>query len=155
MVFTLRPLEDADARAVAGWRYPEPYDVYDLPADPAAQALLADRERFGRELFASDLDGRLAALVRLERRRRVVTVGLALRPDLTGRGKGARLLADVVAFAGARLRPPSFRLLVAADNARARRAYARAGFRERRRLLLPRGDGVLVEFAEMERAAAG
>ncbi|MGY2046548.1 GNAT family N-acetyltransferase [Methylobacterium sp. JK268] len=53
---------------------------------------------------------------------------LALLPDWRGRGFGTRLLRDAMAEAAACGLP--VRLTVAADNGRARRLYARLGFRE-------------------------
>src|SRR6058998_2149526 len=34
MTFRFRPMSQADAEAIAGWHYPEPFSFYDWAADP-------------------------------------------------------------------------------------------------------------------------
>ncbi|HEY7976274.1 MAG TPA: GNAT family protein, partial [Ktedonobacterales bacterium] len=58
-----------------------------------------------------------------------IEIGLAMRPDLTGRGLGLAFVEAGLDFARARYAPVRFTLDVATFNERARRVYARAGFR--------------------------
>ena len=57
-----------------------------------------------------------------------VTLGLALRPDLTGKGIGLAFVRAGVAFAKQRYAPSYLRLDVAEFNLRAIKVYERAGF---------------------------
>jgi [ribosomal protein S18]-alanine N-acetyltransferase len=155
-VFELRPMEQSDADDLAGWRYPEPYDFYDPAASDEELATLTEPTRFGEELFVADLDGRLAGFFRFtDEGDGALTIGLGLRPDLTGRGLGGRFLEDGLAFAERRFRPGGYRLLVVDWNVRAVRVYQRAGFRPGGTQLVPQVDGELLEFMEMRRPAAG
>jgi ribosomal-protein-alanine N-acetyltransferase len=149
-------MKQSDADELAGWRYPEPYGFYDPAASSEELATLTDPTRFGDELFAADLDGRLAGFLRFsDEGDGALTVGLGLRPDLTGRGLGGAFLEDGLAFAEVRFRPAAYRLLVVEWNVRAVRVYERAGFRRSGTQLVPQADGELVEFMEMRRTAAG
>jgi RimJ/RimL family protein N-acetyltransferase len=57
-------------------------------------------------------------------------VGMGLRPDLTGQGRGSQFLHAIAEFAHQRYAPTAFRVTVAAFNSRALRLCRRAGFRE-------------------------
>lgn len=59
----------------------------------------------------------------------VIEIGLAMRPDLTGRGLGLSFVAAGLDFARDRYAPTRFTLDVATFNVRAQRVYERAGFR--------------------------
>jgi RimJ/RimL family protein N-acetyltransferase len=56
-------------------------------------------------------------------------VGLGLRPDQTGGGRGAAFVRAILEEGVRRHNPPRYRLTVAAFNERARRVYERVGFR--------------------------
>jgi ribosomal-protein-alanine N-acetyltransferase len=58
----------------------------------------------------------------------VVELGMAMRPDLTGKGIGLAFVQAGMNFAKQRFSPTSFRLDVAVGNLRARKVYERAGF---------------------------
>mgnify|MGYP001310792034 CR=1 FL=1 len=135
---TFAPLDAAAALAVAAWRYPPPYDVYNIADNPAETALfLAARGRGYYQL--RDGAGELAAFCCFGEEARVpggdysapaLDVGLGLRPDLTGRGLGRAYLEATLAFGAARFGPGASRLTVAAFNARAIRLYTQCGFAE-------------------------
>ncbi len=136
----ITPLDRPAAAAVAAWRYPPPYDVYNLE-DPAAVALFLSRRERGYyqvragsgELLAFCCFGEEGQVPGGDYSAPALDVGLGLRPDLTGRGEGRRFLAAILAFGAARFGPQTMRLTVAAFNARAIRLYAAAGFHERQR----------------------
>src|SRR4051794_29691231 len=87
--FVIRPMNAADARAIAAWRYPEPYAFYNSDADPADLAELLDPVQWGRRYFAADdVAGELVGLFVFKLADGVAEIGLGLRPDLTGRGLG-------------------------------------------------------------------
>lgn len=136
----ITPLDRAAAAAVATWRYPRPYDVYNLDDSAATALFLSRRERGyyqvrerGGELLAFCCYGEEAQVPGGDYSAPALDVGLGLRPDLTGRGQGRRFLAAILAFGVERFRPQTLRLTVAAFNTRAFRLYTAAGFRERER----------------------
>jgi RimJ/RimL family protein N-acetyltransferase len=121
MKLTIREASDATHRALAGWRYPPPYDFYDGDVDP-----VLNPERF---FEARDEDGDLVGFYYFEPKPPDLDYGLGLRPELTGRGLGLDFFLAGLAFARERYRPRRVLLHVAAFNERARRVYERAGFR--------------------------
>ena len=132
--FVIRPMNAADARAIAAWRYPEPYAFYDSDADPADLAELLDPAEWGRRYFAADdAAGELAGLFVFKLADGVAEIGLGLRPDLTGRGLGRSFVEAGMDYAASVLGATECALAVAAFNRRAITVYERAGFREVRR----------------------
>ena len=125
----------ARAEAVLGWRYPAPYDFYNMTATADTMAELMGGD------YAALLDGEaVAAFFCLGRAAQVpggrypapaVDLGLGLRPDLTGRGLGTAFCRDLLP-AAASMRPDEamVRLTVAAFNQRALHLYQKLGFQE-------------------------
>ena len=131
---TFQPLDTPAAEEIVGWRYPEPYDVYNLDAsalpallapEHAYHAVLEDQQRligfccFGPDARVPGGDYRDTA---------TLDVGAGLRPDLTGQHLGPSFLRAVLAFGRERFGATRFRATIAAFNHRALRAAAQAGF---------------------------
>lgn len=155
----VEPMGPADARAVARWRYPPPYDIYNIADEPLElAAFLAGIAGYYRVLDAA---GELVAFCCFGAEARVpggdysapaLDLGLGVRPDLTGRGQGRRYLDAITGYAERSFAPPALRLTVAGFNQRAIRLYSRAGFREAQRFLTPFSGR---EFLIMLRPASG
>jgi ribosomal-protein-alanine N-acetyltransferase len=129
--WTIAPMSQADAEAMATWRYPGEYAFYDADFIPADLAELLDPQLRGDGLFAAHAPGgELEGFVELKPRDGgAVEIGLGLRPDLTGRGLGAAFTAAAIELARGR-GAERITLAVAAFNLRATRVYERAGFIE-------------------------
>ena len=142
MQFMFSLLNEADARAIQAWRYTGEYAIYNMdPDDPDERAELLDRRSpyyaahdasgalVGFFLFgtSAELDDRNAPGIVGEDN--TITVGLGLRPDLTGKGLGLAFVNAGLAFGNAQFAPAAFRLFVMIFNERATRVYERAGFR--------------------------
>jgi [ribosomal protein S18]-alanine N-acetyltransferase len=127
-MFAIRAMDEADANAVAAWRYPGAYAFYDWTQDP------------------DDLAGFFVFKVTAD----VADVGLGLRPDLTGQGLGAAFLEAGLRFAATRFGTERFTLAVAAFNRRAITVYERAGFTETERYR-HRTNGADHDFVAMAR----
>ena len=143
-----RAMTEADARAVAAWRYPAEYAFYAADQDAGDLEELLDPARWGREYFAADRDGELAGFFVVKQRGEAREIGLGLRPDLTGRGLGAAFLEAGLRFAA----PGPFVLHVAAFNRRAIKVYERAGFAATERYE-HFTNGALHPFVRMDRPA--
>jgi len=139
MPYTFRAVTEVDARAILAWHYEEPYAIYN--ADPATldQAFETLHNPANAYFAALTPDGQVAGFCCFGADARVpggdyadasaLDVGLGLRPDLTGGGRGLDFVRAVLAFGRSRFAPARFRLTVAAFNLRAQRVYTHAGFR--------------------------
>ncbi|HZC08343.1 MAG TPA: GNAT family protein [Ktedonobacterales bacterium] len=173
MSFSFSPMTEDDARAILAWRYDGPYAVYNAPdqalaaySDALAEMLdarspyFAVREQgqagaqpigfcaYGSacEVGADETRGLAAPYVL--RPDGSLTIGLGLRPDLTGQGRGLALVEAGLAFARERYDLTLFRLYVFAWNQRAIRVYERAGFTTigETRPAAPEGERVFIEM---------
>lgn len=137
MSFTFQPMTTEHARSILGWRYREPYTMYNAdPAnllddtaallDPDYQyyALFQKHELVGYCCFGEDAQVRGGDYTMP-----ALDVGAGMRPDLTGQGRGRVVLKAIVRWAERRFAPPALRVTVAAFNVRAQRACKHAGFR--------------------------
>jgi [ribosomal protein S18]-alanine N-acetyltransferase len=146
-------LTQSEAETIAGWRYDPPYDFYDAAADCRDLEELLDPAKRGDRYFgAHGATGELVGYFGFERSGAVVGVGVALRPDLTGRGLGQSFLEGGLSFAREQFAPRSFKLSVAEFNRRAITVYERAGF-VRTRTFAHETNGGVFKFVEMERQA--
>ncbi len=128
-----RPLTEADARAIAEWRYPSEYALYDLTTNSAASLLEpaynyysafgGDGELIGYCCFGED-----ARVSGLPEEEGVLDVGGGLRPDLTGIGLGGGFLRASCELGRELFEPAAFRVVIAAFNQRAQRVAAALGF---------------------------
>jgi len=126
------PLTREHAVDICTWRYPAPYDCYDMTeADPdelllpeaGFHALLSDDHLIGFRSFGPD--GRVPGG---DYGDGALDTGGGLRPQLVGRGMGRHAIAAGLAFGRARFAPPAFRVTVASFNTRALRTVERLGF---------------------------
>jgi RimJ/RimL family protein N-acetyltransferase len=123
----VEPWSEEHARTVLEWHYEPPYDFYDMASDPHDAAELLERPELYRAVLE---DGELIGFFYFSPRGDEVELGLALRPDLTGRGRGAGFSRAALDYAREQWSPRAFRLYVAAWNERAIRVYERLGFLE-------------------------
>ena len=132
-----RPFTPDEARDVAGWIYPPPFDLYD--GDPGNPGLFVARGPGGEGYYpAVDDDGRVVAfaVIGAEARVRgqepadgVVDVGMGVRPDATSAGLGTALVEQVVALARDLGAVTAVRAAVATFNERSLALCRSAGFR--------------------------
>jgi [ribosomal protein S18]-alanine N-acetyltransferase len=132
-------MEEADARAVLRWRYEGQYAVYNWEDEDDPAEML---DRRSPHYAVKDEHGELvgffaygsAAYVwhsgepHLYSENKTITIGLGMRPDLTGRRLGLAFTLAGLDFAREHFQPDYFRLYVLVFNERAMRVYERAGF---------------------------
>lgn len=150
----------ARAADVVTWRYPPPYDCYDMTsadpaflADPASGffALLDGDRLIGYRSFGND--GQVPGGVYDES---ALDTGGGLRPELTGLGLGRDAIQAGLAFGQRRFCPPAFRVTVATFNVRALQVVEALGFRKSASFLAPtdgRSYGILTRPAHRPRPA--
>jgi ribosomal-protein-alanine N-acetyltransferase len=130
VTYELRPLTAAQGEVMAQWRYPGPWAVYDVtgPLDPAAgffAVLDEDGEVAGYACFG--LEARVPGLAE---RPGVLDVGVGMRPDLTGQGRGRAFAEAVLAHCHAVAGTGRLRAVVQEWNARSRSLLTGLGFVE-------------------------
>jgi ribosomal-protein-alanine N-acetyltransferase len=155
MSFEFRPLGWCDAQEVAAWRYEGIYAFYDTERVLVLGAvLLRPALRLaGMRFYAVDAGSdRCVGIFSFQRQGASVTIGLGLRPALTGQGLGETFVREGMALGARLFRPATFRLTVAAFNQRAIRVYERAGFVPIRHFTQWTRGGAR-EFIEMTRPA--
>lgn len=173
MDVTFEPITPESAKSLAAWRYPAPYDTYNIGDEAAALAEMLDsRSPWFVAFETENSDGAdstpmgyccfgTAAEVGWEGEPRLWTmdsvddgtlsVGLGLRPDLTGQHLGLPFFEAALAYATERFSPTAFRLFVLPFNQRAIRVYERAGFRHVGTLDAPDSGSDAHLFLEMRR----
>lgn len=138
-IYSFSPPTEADARAILGWRYEGIYAAYNANPARLDEGVATLLDPVNHYLVARRAGGDLAGFCCFGAEARVpggdytnppaLDVGLGLRPDLTGGGLGVAFVHAVLDEGVRRHDPPRFRLTVAEFNERARRVYARVGFR--------------------------
>ena len=129
---TFAPLDAERVEEIAGWSYPPPYDIYDGEPSEAARMMRTDT-RYSAVLEDERLVGFCclgseARVPGLRERDGVLDVGAGLRPDLVGRGLGARFLTAVMDHAWTEDPTATLRVCIAEFNLRAQRAVLFIGF---------------------------
>jgi [ribosomal protein S18]-alanine N-acetyltransferase len=152
---SIRPLTTDDVRAMQTWRYPPPYDRYNLAADPGDVDIMLTAADAGEGWFAADdaETGELVGFFEFAPLGDEVEIGLGLRPDQTGRRLGPAYIESGLAFARDRWAPTRFALDVYPWNERAIRAYEHVGFVRGERYVRRFDDGAEREFLRMTRPA--
>ena len=131
-----RPLSRSDALTLMSWRYPAPYSAYDLDSqEPAVLAELLRPENSYHAILHSDeiigffCLGPDARIPGWNYDDSALDLGMGLRPDWTGQGKGYGCLIAVLALVESESPGRALRATVLAWNLRAVRVCQRAGFR--------------------------
>jgi [ribosomal protein S18]-alanine N-acetyltransferase len=122
------------AAEIVTWRYPAPYDCYDMTGANAAfiasaesgfYALTDMDELIGFRSFGAD--GQVPGGDYDES---ALDTGGGLRPDLTGKGLGREAISTGLEFGRREFAPAAFRVTVASFNERALRVVRALGFRQ-------------------------
>lgn len=119
------------------WRYEPPYDIYNLDsADEEDIKFFLDSQNGYYSL--TNEQGELVAYCCFGLDGQVpggdysldaLDIGLGVRPDLTGQGRGSLFVNAVLDFAQEMFAPAAFRVTIAEFNERALRVWQKAGFR--------------------------
>ncbi|SDN19061.1 ribosomal-protein-alanine N-acetyltransferase [Actinomyces ruminicola] len=134
-----------------GWKYPPPYDFYDLTADPDDYDEFVTPERWPDAFVQVRSGGELVGFLSAEPvvGESAVEIGLGMRPDLTGGGLGVSFVRSNLAWVERNLPGREIRLSVACFNERAIAVYRRCGFRSVR-LYKQATNGGFYDFVEMK-----
>ena len=140
MTFTFTPVTKVDVREFVYWAYEPPYDVYNMlaPSDQLEEDDLAYfldpvynyhtiRDEAGQMVgFCSfGLDGQVPGG---DYGDEALDIGLGVRPDLTGQGRGFAFVRATIDFADQAFKPTVLRVTIASFNQRAQHVWQKAGF---------------------------
>ncbi|MEW9699284.1 GNAT family N-acetyltransferase [Paenibacillus sp. SI8] len=134
MKWRLVPLTESLGQELCRWNYPQPYDIYNWPA---WETMLRDDFEFANlsiraQQYAAALDEReqLCGYAQFFPIVGVTRLGLGLRPNLCGKGKGLGVYLTELLVQEALRRAPQneIDLEVLVWNDRAIRTYEKAGF---------------------------
>jgi RimJ/RimL family protein N-acetyltransferase len=137
-IYHIMPLEECHARDILRWEYQTPYDFYNPPVDEHRDhyisMFLKPELRFHAVLdqhenligFCSyGIDGQVPGGNYDED---ALDIGLGMKPEFTGQGRGEAFFDAVVDYAMQTINPSKLRLTVANFNRRAFHLYENFGF---------------------------
>ena len=137
MSYSFSKMNEIDARAILGWRYEPPYDIYNLPTDEVESVVQYMMDPQNAYSSITDEQGELVTYCCFGREgqvpggdysREALDIGMGVRPELTGRGLGQEFVNSVLYFAGTTFSPCAYRVTVAEFNKRAIRVWEKAEF---------------------------
>ena len=137
MSYIFYKMDEISARAILGWRYDPPYDIYNLASDDVESVVQSMMDPQNAYFSITDEKGELAAYCCFGREGQVpggdysrdaLDIGMGVRPELTGRGLGHEFVDSVLDFAGTTFALCVYRVTVAEFNERALRVWEKAGF---------------------------
>lgn len=139
MTLTFRPMDEPSVFEILAWRYDPPYDLYNPGAGGAEETMRVFMDPQYAYRAVKDGKGGLVAYCCFGADARVpggdyglpaLDVGLGVRPDLTGQGRGAAFVDAVLDYARRTFAPERCRVTIAGFNRRARRVWEKAAFRQ-------------------------
>lgn len=135
LTLNFSPLDESAAREIVRWRYEPPYDIYGLEnSDKTVNYLLDEQNKFhamrdnNNELVGFCSFGEDGQVPGGDYSRNALDIGMGIRPDLTGQGRGSNFVAAVLDFAQQNFDPDSLRVTIAAFNQRAQNVWKKNGF---------------------------
>ncbi len=147
---TIKKMEQSEALEIADrWKYDGEYAFYNMTADPEDYEEIVTAEERGDRYFSVFDGDELTGFFCVEQEGADVEIGLGLRPDLTGRGRGKVFLEEILRFVRENYSFEKIRLDVASFNQRAVKVYERAGFVKTGTAKVSTNDGIY-DFTTME-----
>ncbi|MGX1264472.1 prepilin-type processing-associated H-X9-DG protein [Rossellomorea marisflavi] len=149
MMYTFQRMNQKEAEEIAySWKYDGVYSFYDMTADEEDLREFIDDKTRGEHVFSSYVKGELAGFITLDVLGETIDIGLGLKPDWTGKGKGRGFLQSAISFIKSRYAFHALTLSVASFNQRAISLYSQMGF-VRNGTFLQKTNGGEYEFIRM------
>lgn len=128
-LFSIRPMDRDVAQQIDRWRYPPPYDFYNLDQDEDDRVAFLDPNNWPGKYYAVvHQHYGLTGFYAFEFVNKDVTLGLGMHPNLTGQGLGVAFVTAGINVAKTHYQACRIELSVANFNQRAIRVYERCGF---------------------------
>lgn len=150
MTYSFEVLTQEQAETIAyHWHYDGAYSFYNMTADEEDLAEFLDSESREDAVFAVSEKGEVVGFFSVsEAADRTYDVGLGMRPDLTGEGRGTDFLNAGLEFTCTRFNPKRITLSVATFNQRAISLYRKNGFKDMD-TVMQATNGSTYEFLQM------
>ena len=135
MTWSARSITRDDAEQIATWRYADEYSLYDASVDDIEWLLDPDNGYFAVDgedgtLVAFGCFGRDARVPGGDYAEEAIDIGVGMRPDLTGHGRGRAFIELVLEEAVRRFGERTLRTTVASFNERSMHLMRKVGFQE-------------------------
>lgn len=155
-LYAISPLSEENALEITTWRYEEPYDLYDLNADDLSGLLnpeyryhqVHDRNGTLIGYCCYGLDAQVPGGVYRQNEPEFLDIGVGLRPNLTGQGRGAAFVRAVMDYGAVTYQPEMFRASVASFNQRSLRTFQNLGFKVQSSF---QPELIQIQFFQLER----
>lgn len=131
------PILPSHIYSISAWTYEPPYDLYNLPYPPDADDVAYWMEPAIHAHAMINAWGILVAFCTFGRDGQVpggdysldaLDIGMGVRSDLTGQGRGSAFVQAACGFAISRFHPSRLRVTVLSENHRALRVWQKQGF---------------------------
>lgn len=129
MMFTFQRMTQKEAEEIAySWKYEGMYSFYDMTEDEEDLLEFTNAHTRGEHVFSSHVNGELIGFLSLDVLDGMIDIGLGLKPDWTGKGKGRGFLQSAISFIQSHYTFDALTLSVASFNQRAISLYSHVGF---------------------------
>lgn len=133
----------------SSWHYDDEYSFYDMDADEEDLVEFLDPKQRGESMFVVMNSQEIIGYFCFNRiDKETIDIGLGMRPNLTGGGKGVEFLKAGLNFAKLTYNPDQITLSVATFNLRAIKVYKKVGFKEVQ-IFMQTTNGDCFEFLRM------
>ncbi|WP_404469614.1 GNAT family N-acetyltransferase [Sutcliffiella horikoshii] len=132
MMYKFEKMTQEQAEEIAhNWHYDGDYAFYDMEADEEDLEEFLDCKARGNYMFAVMIEDELIGFFSVSQAAaNVYDIGLGMRPDLTGNGRGTEFLHACMDFVQSRFTVDKITLSVATFNQRAIKVYRKVGFKD-------------------------
>lgn len=150
MMYKFEMMTQEQAEEIAhNWHYDGEYSFYDMEEDEEDLEEFLDRKARGNSIFAVMMDDELIGFFsESQAAANVCDIGLGMRPDLTGNGRGTEFLHAGMDFVKSRFTVDKIMLSVATFNQRAIKVYRKVGFKDIDTFMQDT-NGITYEFLRM------
>ena len=136
-LYFISPLSEENARKITTWRYDPPFDLYDL--GPENISGFINPEYYYHQILNENgnldgyccygLDAQVPGGEYLINMPEILDIGVGMKPNLTGVGRGHKFVSAILEYARERFHPDRFRVTIADFNLRSLKTFQSLGFK--------------------------
>lgn len=132
MELVFRPLTQIHALEIANqWKYADIYSFYDMTADAEDYEEFIDEDlRNQNDHYEALENNELFGFFCVIQEGSSIEIGLGMRPDICGRGKGKQFVTQIIDFLAHNYKFDTLIMNVASFNQRAIKVYRSCGFQD-------------------------